>query len=371
MTASVERQVRTPDDEMRRGVLTTEPTPPSIRVIAGGDVMFGRYKGHKLRVCCSETPFAGVRHLLSDADLTLINLETALSDVDPPSLFRLPLPKRDLRFRGGTHYARALADAGIDVAVLANNHSEDCGTAGLIHTVDALRLAGVKPVGASADRDPFETVWVRRDGVRIAIIAATTRRNRGVPRPGEVIPVAFGDRHQLAAVIPPAVQRALALGADFVIVSLHWGLEFSPNPNRGQRELARTIVDSGAALVVGHHAHVLQPVEAYRDGLILYNIGNLVFDIRQIEGRLTALFEIELRPRKEDGRWVPAQLVVKPVLLPGRRHGPVPAEGAYADRVLDTLERGSARRHATILRRKDGRSRWRASDRSVETSERR
>ena len=330
--------------------------------------MFGRYMGYELRPSGGDTPFSAISGLLNRADLSLVNLETPLSDHDPTALFRFPLPARNLRFRAPTTSAQQLADSGIDVAVLANNHAEDCGRDGVEHTIKALNDVGVLPVGGAAKPplDPGATVWLQRAGLQVAVIAATTRRNRGTPHPGEWIPVAFGRTGDLLRELPVQVQSATEQGADIVIVSLHWGLEFAPHPNGAQRTLARALVDAGASVVLGHHAHVLQPVEAYGDGLILYNMGNLIFDLLTIEGRRTALFQITFTPDAATGRWLPSQLIAHPLLIPNRHHGPQPARGEHATRIIDRLAQASSSRYGTDLRRAGDRLIWRSETNVVE-----
>jgi poly-gamma-glutamate synthesis protein (capsule biosynthesis protein) len=88
-----------------------------------------------------------------------------------------------------------------------------------------------------------------------------------------------GVRVALGPITPDAVRAARAeLGADFVVVSVHWGTEFEAHPAPGQIEAAHLLVDAGADLVLGHHPHVLQDIERYHGGVIAYSLGNFVFD---------------------------------------------------------------------------------------------
>lgn len=323
-----------------------EATPPSLRLVVGGDVMFGRYLGRKLRPSGGDDPFLHVRAALRGADLSIVNLETPLSDVDPPALRRQPLPARNLRFRAPTGYAAVLADAGVDVAVLANNHIEDCGLAGIAHTIAALDTAGVQHAGARATEgeDPFAPLWLRAGGAQVALIAASTRRNRGPSRPDGWTPVAFRLTPGLLELLPARVRAAREAGADVVLVSLHWGHEFARRPSPVQQELAWALIDAGASVVLGHHAHVMQPVEAYGGGLILYNMGNLVMDLRKPVGREVGLFELRLAPSGGGGPWRPTHLAVHPLEIPpGIQRGPAPAVGRRAREILRPVVRNSAR----------------------------
>ncbi|MBI2633913.1 MAG: CapA family protein, partial [Parcubacteria group bacterium] len=87
--------------------------------------------------------------------------------------------------------------------------------------------------------------------------------------------------------------RELKTNSDFVIVSFHWGEEYQDFPSEKQRSLAHKIIDAGANIVMGHHGHHLQPVEKYKNGLILYSLGNLIFDQMWSEKtRLGALVKV-------------------------------------------------------------------------------
>ncbi len=353
---------RPPAVERGRERVPTEAGAARLRVVAGGDVMFGRYVFRTLVPSGGDRPFEQLAPVTRAADLALVNLETPLSDVDPDELVRArKLPLRHLRFRAPTRYAGALADAGVDVAVLANNHAEDCGEAGLAETLLALEGAGVGAVGASVGGDPLAPLVLDVSGVRVAVLAATTRRNRGTPKPGQSVPVAFLTTSEMLEVLPARVRALREGGAEVVLVTLHWGGEFTAWPNRRQQQLARALVDAGATAVLGHHAHVLQPVEAWGDGIILYNMGNLVFDMVRIDGRRGAAFELTLARAPGAAGWRAEALVVHPLLT--RRPGGAPAlaTGAEADAILDPLAQGSRARFETPLERVGDTLRWRAA----------
>ena len=82
--------------------------------------------------------------------------------------------------------------------------------------------------------------------------------------------------------------------ADVVIVSLHWGNEYHKKPNRRQKRIAHQLIDAGADLILGHHPHVLQPIEEYQNGIIVYSLGNFVFDQRKKETRKSMRFRAML-----------------------------------------------------------------------------
>jgi len=340
--AVVRRALAAPEAAPRRA---SEETPPSLRLMAGGDVVFARYIRGELRFVGGPDPFVHLRPLFRAADLAVINLETPLTDV-------LPRTRRtrfgDLFFRAPPEMLDHLVDAGIDLAITANNHAEDCGEAGLADTIARLSAAGIAHAGTAADGDPLAPVTVEVDGVRIAVVAATSKRNRGRPRPGQAIPVAYLSIADSIERLPPIVRALREAGDhDLVVVSLHWGAGGERRVHPRQIELAHAVVDAGADLVLGHHAHILQAVEAYGDGFVVYGMGNLVFDMRDRYGRETALFDLRLAPWGH--RWRVERLIIRPFLIDAPTEPPHPVGGEEARRLLAPVAGASERRFDTPL----------------------
>ncbi len=199
------------------------PTPASttLTVAAGGDLMFARDVVTLMEQHGTGHPFERVAPLLAGSDLLLGNLEGTFTEQSRAR------PKFDT-FRVPPALATTLGEAGFDIVSLANNHALDFGTTGLLDTLD--RLAGA--VGSSL----FATA--ESAGTARADVDLVTSAIAGVA--GDV---------------------------DFVIAVFHFGREYDPTPTAQQRELAHAAVDAGAALVIGHHAHVLQPWECRGDAL--------------------------------------------------------------------------------------------------------
>lgn len=314
----------------------------TVRVVAGGDVVFGRAAPTGWRPVGGDDPFGGgAAALLRAADLAIVNLETPVCDALPP----VPGGAGPLvRFRAPPAAARVLAAAGIDAVSLANNHALDGGADGLRTTLAHLEAAGVAAVGAAFDRDPGAPVLFDAGSVPVALLAATHHVNRGTRRERPRHPVA---QHSWAVLRDDLPRRVARARADFphaaIVVLVHWGGEDTPRPARAQIDLGHALVDAGAALVVGHGAHALQPVEAFGDGVIVYGAGDLVFDRTRPSGaRDRALFEATL-VRAPGGRWRADRLAVHPL----------------AGTALDDLLRVSAERFGTHLRPEGGALVWR------------
>ena len=263
-----------------------------VEVIATGDVMPGR------GVAGEQQPFAAVAPWLrafsppglhpSRPRLVLGNLECVIATggVARPGPYRLraPLPA-----------AGARRDAGFDVLGLANNHTLDYGPAGLAETMANLEEAGIDTVGAGPTLEAASQPLIRRSGeVRLAFLAFNAVPDPAAHLGGEGWTVATWDPARARAAIAQARTQAEA-----VIVSIHWGYEYDLRPDPAQREMAQTMLEAGADLVVGHHPHVVQGTmtrladfrslqktsEVWRDGFVAYSLGNFVFDQQQGEAR--------------------------------------------------------------------------------------
>lgn len=211
-------------------------------------------------------PFRKIASFLADADLTFVNLESPFAD-------RGPRGDRGMVFRAPPETIEGLVLSGVDVAATANNHTRDCGSYGVAFTLDWLKQHHIEPVGTAATSETaHEGIVLERNGVRFGFLAYTYDQNNGNWRDTD---------SRIAMLDPEAVTRdvtAIKKKSDVVIVSMHAGYEYRKNPNAEQIKFAHQAIDAGAALVIGHHPHVTQPMEKYRDGVIFYSLGNFVFD---------------------------------------------------------------------------------------------
>ncbi|MFW6063371.1 MAG: CapA family protein [Chloroflexota bacterium] len=253
------------------------PFDRTVQLAAVGDVMLDRNLGAAIAAGDLAFPFAHVKSLLQEADLSLANLECALGDVGEPV-------EKSYTFRAPPDAARSLAAAGFDIVSLANNHALDYGPAALLQGIELLRGSGIAAVGAGADaRAARAPVVVTSNGLRIAYLGYanvpvegnsphfdTQSWTAGANSPG----LAWADPQTVAQDVSAA--RATV---DHVVVLLHSGYEYVPGPSPEQRAAAQAAIDAGAALVIGHHAHILQGVEFYGDGVIAYGLGNFAFTI--------------------------------------------------------------------------------------------
>jgi poly-gamma-glutamate capsule biosynthesis protein CapA/YwtB (metallophosphatase superfamily) len=240
---------------------------PSIRIVFAGDVMLGRGVSRVARFD-PQSVFAGARLQLTQADLTVANLESPLT-------WRSHLVGNPNALEASPQAAHLLADAGFDAMAIANNHAGDAGRASVTDTVVALRRAGLRPIG----RTP-RAITIDRNGLTVALLAFDA--SAGSSGIGSV--ARWHPRSVRAAV------RDAATRADIVAVALHGGIGYSPVADSFLMGLARRLARWGADIVWCHGPHVVQPVvtvDPDHDGratVVATSLGNLVFDRQGIPG---------------------------------------------------------------------------------------
>jgi poly-gamma-glutamate capsule biosynthesis protein CapA/YwtB (metallophosphatase superfamily) len=239
-----------------------------IRLVFGGDVIFAR--GVAARIAkTGQSPLRDIAGILRSADIAFVNLESPFSD-------RPAIAQAEMVFRASPEYARFLAEAGVDIVSTANNHVRDCGADGVGFTLDIMAQHKILAIGTGKSEDAaYSGAVMERGGVRFGFLAYTYDQSNGNYRDQDPR-IAMLDVSRMQAGV-----RALRGKSDVVIVSMHAGAEYVSRPYAAQIEFARAAIDAGAQMVAGHHPHVVQSMEIYKNGLILYSLGNLVFDQRQ------------------------------------------------------------------------------------------
>ncbi len=245
-------------------------------LLAAGEIVFGRGVQQRIedRFGGDARPaFAKVRDVTRAADVAVATLEAPLSGA------RNRYCQSCFVFVGNEAYVAGLADAGIDLVTLAANHIGDAGTQGVLDTVRVLDAARIAHVGAGASvRDARRAVTLEVRGRRVAFLGLTD-----VP-PGEYVATQTRPGHAWLSHDDPtyaslrAEIAATRRGVDVVVVMAHWGIEYEARPRPVEIAAAHAMVEAGADVVIGDHAHWVQSVELYRGGYIAYGVGNFVFD---------------------------------------------------------------------------------------------
>jgi poly-gamma-glutamate capsule biosynthesis protein CapA/YwtB (metallophosphatase superfamily) len=217
-------------------------------------------------------------------DAFIVNLETAVTDQGTP------WPDKGIHYRMHPANVEVLAVAGVDAAVLANNHVLDWSFPGLAQTLDVVRGAGVAPVGAGRDAgEAWSPVAVDTADGRVLVVAAATPSS-GIPwdwaadvaRPGVALLAELTDRavERIAAVVASAARPG-----DVVVLSIHWGPNWGYGIPAEHQRFARALVErAGVHVVHGHSSHHPLGVEVHCGRLILYGCGDLITDYEGISG---------------------------------------------------------------------------------------
>ncbi len=313
---------------------------PELKIAAVGDIMLGGTGTPEFQKFGYDYPFEKTRALLKQSHIVFGNLEGPLTHTDHEAV------AKKYRYRSPPEkVAPALANAGFSVVSLANNHAMDQGAEGLKHTIEALDRAGVKHTGAGMNlAEARKPAILNAQGARVAFLAYTltfpeefwaTTDRAGSP---------FGHEREVRADIAAAKQQA-----DIVLVSFHWGQEGKTELRDYQKQLGRAAIDAGASAVLGHHPHVLQGVERYKNGVILYSLGNFTFGTYGPEAFTSAVAELTFRAKQlAEVRLHPMNVRNAEVVFQ-----PTPLTGAEADKVVAGLQ-ALSRPLGTPLESRDG-----------------
>lgn len=207
----------------------------------------------------------GVAPAVGTADLALCHLEIPLAAPEGP-VAGWP------DFNAPPQIAAALADTGYDSCTTASNHTLDQGRDGVVRTLDTLDAAGLAHTGSARSAAEAATPLVHDlGGVRVGQVSFTYGYN-GRELPADTPWLA--NTLDVDAVLS-AARAARAAGADVVIASLHWGVEFQHEPTQEQQDIAaRLLADPDVDLIIGHHAHVVQPFARVGSEWVAYGLGN-------------------------------------------------------------------------------------------------
>jgi poly-gamma-glutamate capsule biosynthesis protein CapA/YwtB (metallophosphatase superfamily) len=231
--------------------------------------------------------WAGVDGIFNDDELTVINLECAPSDLGTPE-------DKEFVFRCPTSSLTSLARAGIEVANMGNNHSGDYGKEALVDGRNQLIAAGVAPIGAGADADEAGRPGIFEvNGWTVAVVGF----GGIVPNPPWVATAdhpGMRDGDDIASMV--AAVAAAEEMADFVVVSIHWGVELDTQPRPDDVERANAMISAGADVIFGHHAHRLQPMEMVKDTAVFWGLGNFVWPRYSDVGSTTGIGRAIVHP---------------------------------------------------------------------------
>lgn len=239
--------VYTSNLSLRQNDELNEKKNKSVTMILGGDVMLGRsVMSESIKKNDFAYPFRKIAPLMQETDITFVNLENPIID-------NCQIHNDGYKFCAVYEMLTGLSYAGVDIVSLANNHSRNYGEEGLVETTRLLSNAGIKFTGL----DELEVVKVEEFDVGFLGFDFTSNEPETTD-------------YQL-------IQESHAK-VDYLVISVHWGVEYTNEPQDYQKFWAKNIVDNGADLIIGHHPHWVQSDEIIEGKPVFYSLGNLVFD---------------------------------------------------------------------------------------------
>ena len=240
-------------------------------IAAMGDVMLARTVGDRFHRSPEDFRLDKISNLLSGHDLVFANLENPVSARGRPYKIQDP----NITFCAHPGSLRILKNLGVTAISIANNHMFDYGEEALLDTIVCLDQSKIRHVGAGRTyREANEPTLLDRNEISVAIVGAVMMYSASTRMAGRNSP-GVAD-HRLRKIL--ASIRKLRSDGYHVLVSIHWGHEYSFFPVPYQMRQARQMIDAGASLVLGHGPHYPQGIEKYKNGRIVYSLGNFIFD---------------------------------------------------------------------------------------------
>ncbi|MEM1347513.1 MAG: CapA family protein [Myxococcota bacterium] len=330
--------------------------PRDVIITAVGDVSQPEKQWRETTEELKTRAFAPTQHLIDSADLAAMNLENPVSDLPPTA-------KKEFSFTSPPERLGWYMDVGFNIFSLSNNHIADADQIGIDDTLRHLKATseakGVEAfwAGASdnyADAEAYTLVTLPDKDVKIAFFSTGFSRSPNVSKFWSIT-------------LPAKIEAAKAdPNIDLVIVSVHAGKEYRHVPQAPLVERFRSWVDAGADIVLGHHPHVVRPVEAYKRGLIFYSLGNFVFASRTRRHKKSGarMYGLITRIIVYDGAVAGAEVVPLWVnnahdwvletgeRMPKSDFTPVPLTGPFVDQFFEDFNRWTDEIGATRLERK-------------------
>lgn len=300
-----------------------------VLLVAGGDCLLDRRNGAGKNSQDMDLRWQTIRAACEQETVFLCNLETTIG------VGGTPKDKRFV-FRAPPQALKPLLDFPQLIVALANNHSLDYGTEGLLETLSELNRARIQHAGAGITRtDAQRGTTVTSNGIKISVLSFGF----------DTDPEAYSEQNGacISPLYRPEAVRAVSYAAstsDLTVVMLHWGVEYDTMYNQSQADLAHELVKAGADVILGTGPHVLQGIELYKGAFICYSLGNLIFDdlgnsdvsstllVRVVARGANGAFSYEISPLKTydhtHGPTSPSPLDIEKIIQNVRERSPDP-----------------------------------------------
>ncbi len=310
-------------------------TKDTILIMAVGDIMLDRNVRVFQNARAWHYPFYNIAQSLSEADFLTGNLESMISDRG------IKMDKKYC-FRADISQIKLLSLAGFDCVTVGNNHAFDYGTTAFLDCIDRLEESFIIPVGGGSNiTAALNARYFNIKGNIIGVMGLNDTRTNFIGHNKPSTAPSWGPSWVLSNCLRK-VHRA-SERCDIMIVHIHWGMEDTVYANDNQHLIGRSLIDFGADIVIGHHPHRLQPVEFYTSdetghtGIIVYSLGNFVFDQNDYLNNLSAILRIYVH----EGEIV--QIKMQPIEMLSSPRATSPAKGKYYEDIFQLIENISAK----------------------------
>ena len=257
--------------------------------------------------------FKAIKDIFRNGDIVFGNLEALISNKTNKNGFEANF------FRAEPNVIEGLKNARFNVLSVANNHIMEHGERAFLATVSLLKENNISPVGVANKTEILEI-----DGFKIAIIGYSFIDDF-ISNP--LYNKVDSERKILGDI------RSMRDSVDLVILSLHWGYEYIPFPSPEQVEIGRKLIDCGADVILGHHAHVIQGYEIYKGRPIIYGFGNFIFDhtyIKSTRKSIIAKIKVDMNTKNINIDFIP-------VICDHKEYYPTIAGDKDRDKILNHI----------------------------------
>ncbi len=232
-------------------------TPERLSLIFGGDVMLDRNVRRLSEQYSYDIFFENLKSYFERANFAIINLEGPITSNNSKTYLGNDVLTKSFSFTFATTTAEVIANAGIDIVSLANNHTDNFGHAGFKETKRWLESAGILYFGDPWNSELSERI-IEKNGISVALVGYHGFN----PRFNEIL---------------KEIKRLNTAG-HFIIVMPHWGEEYVKSPSDNIKKQAKDMIEAGARAIIGSHPHVIQDYESIYNAPVFYSLGNLIFD---------------------------------------------------------------------------------------------
>lgn len=313
----------TQSDSQKNPVLPTDPVSFTVSVV--GDCTLGTDENFDYDTSLnayyesygSEYFFRNVKDIFSADDLTIANFEGTLTDSEERE-------EKQFAFKAPAEFSSILSDGAVEAVTLANNHSHDYGEQGFADTLAVLDQEGITHFGYD------ETAVIEVKGIKVGLVGIYELK----------------DHLERTEQLKQNIAKVKEQGAVITIVIFHWGNEKEEIPDSNQTTLGRLAIDEGADLVCGHHPHVLQGIETYKEKNIVYSLGNFCFGGNSYPSDMDSMIFQQTFTVDKNGVAADNNTNIIPCSISSdydyNNYQPTPAEGEEADRIMDKIEERSS-----------------------------